>query len=233
MSATSETPLFDRSPALTSNYEQAPRWFVPGYDLSHALAAVLLRDRIGERGRILVVGAGGGVELSVFARECAAWTFVGLDPSAVMLGLARSKLESVGAADRVELVQGYIEDAPAGPFDAATAFLTLPFIPDDGRRLRALREIRARLAPGAPFLTTAGCTDTRSSRFDEDLRLYAASARRNGAPPAVIEGAVRMQRESLAFVTPEREESLLAEAGFKDVHRFCQALWFFGWMAAA
>jgi len=56
MSSTSETPLFDRSPALTSNYEQAPRWFIPGYDLSHALAAVLLRDRIGERGRILVVG---------------------------------------------------------------------------------------------------------------------------------------------------------------------------------
>jgi hypothetical protein len=72
-----------------------------------------------------------------------------------------------------------------------------------------------------------------SSRFDEDLRLYAASARRNGAPPVVIEGAVRMQRESLSFVTPEREESLLAEAGFKDVHRFYQALWFFGWMAAA
>ena len=52
---------FDRSPAITENYERGPRWFVPGYDLSHAMAAVLLRDRIGENGHILVVGAGGGV----------------------------------------------------------------------------------------------------------------------------------------------------------------------------
>jgi hypothetical protein len=49
---------FDRNPALSDNYERAPRWFVPGYDASHAMAAVLLRDRIGERGHILVLGAG-------------------------------------------------------------------------------------------------------------------------------------------------------------------------------
>ena len=49
---------FDRNWALTDNYEQGPRWFIPGYDASHAMAAVLLRDRIGDRGRILVVGAG-------------------------------------------------------------------------------------------------------------------------------------------------------------------------------
>src|SRR5208337_2521476 len=70
---------FDRDRTLSGNYEQAPRWFIPGYDASHAMAAVLLRDRIGERGRILVVGAGGGVELSVLARECQGWTFTGVD----------------------------------------------------------------------------------------------------------------------------------------------------------
>lgn len=61
---------FDRNPALSENYERAPRWFVPGYDATHAIAAVLLCDRIGEHGHSLVVGAGGGVELSEFAREC-------------------------------------------------------------------------------------------------------------------------------------------------------------------
>ena len=82
---------FDRNPALSNNYEQGPRWFIPGYDASHAMAAVLLRDRIGERGRILVIGAGGGVELSGFARECAGWTFTGVDPSVEMLRQAKVK----------------------------------------------------------------------------------------------------------------------------------------------
>src|SRR5216683_2455812 len=92
---------FDRNPALIDNYERAPRWFVPGYDASHAMAAVLLRDRIGERGRILVVGAGGGVELSVLARECQGWTFTGVDPSVEMLRQAKTKVEAAGAVDQV------------------------------------------------------------------------------------------------------------------------------------
>ena len=228
-----EGSLFDRNRALSDNYEQGPRWFIPGYDASHAIAAVLLRDRIGEHGRILVLGAGGGVELSVFARECEGWTFTGIDPSAEMLALARRKVEAVGAAERISLIQGYIEDAPRQVFDAATAFLALHFVPDDGRRLHALRETRARLKSGAPFLMINGCTDMISPRFEEDLRLYAASARRNGAPTEMVEGAVRMQRENLSFVPPEREQKLLAEAGFSDVRLFYAGLWFFGWITTA
>ena len=228
-----EGSLFDRNQALSENYEQGPRWFIPGYDASHAMAAVLLRDRIGEQGQILVLGAGGGVELSVFARECEGWTFTGVDPSARMLALARQKVEAVGAAQRVALIQGYIEDAPKQKFDAATAFLVLAFVPDDGRRLRALREIRARLKPAAPFLMINGCTEMNSERFEEDLRLYAAAARRNGAPVEMVERAVRMQREELSFVPREREEELLAEAGFSGVRLFYVGLWIFGWIATA
>ena len=224
---------FDRNPVLSENYEKAPRWFIPGYDASHAMAAVLLRDRIGERGRILVVGAGGGVELSVFARECAGWTFTGVDPSAEMLRQAKAKIEVAGAADRVSWVQGTVDKAPKEQFDAATAFLTLNFVPDDGHRLGTLREIHARLKPGAPYLMIVGCSDRNSDRFENDLRLYAAFARRNGAPHEMVEGAVKMQRENLFYVLPEREEALLAEAGFGDVRLFYTGLWIFGWISRA
>jgi len=224
---------FDRNTALSTNYEQAPRWFIPGYDTSHAMAAVLLRDSIGERGRILVVGAGGGVELSVFARECAGWNFTAVDPSAEMLGQAKAKIEAAGAADRVSWVQGGVDNSPGEPCDAATAFLCLNFVPDDGRRLGTLREIHARLRPGAPFLMINGCTDKNSARFEDHLRVYAAFARRNGAPAAMVEGAVRMQRESLFSVPPEREEALLAQAGFGDLRLFYAGLWIFGWIARA
>jgi len=228
-----EAALFDRDRALSASYEQGPRWFVPGYDASHVMAAVLLRDRIGDRGRILVIGAGGGVELSVFAAECDGWSFVGVDPSREMLEQARLKVEAVGASSRVSLVQGYTEDAPRERFDAATAFLCLNFIPDDGRRRDALREIRSRLVPAGTFLMINGCTDMRAPRFDEHLRLYTAFARRNGAPAEVVEGAVRMQRESLFYVLPDREEELLKQAGFRDLRLFFCALWIHGWLASA
>lgn len=227
------TPLFDRCPALSEAYEQGPRWFVPGYDASHAMAAVLLRDRIGDAGRILVLGAGGGVELSVFARESADWRFVAVDPSVEMLGKARRRLAEEHAEDRVEWIQGGIEAAPNVRFDAATAFLVLHFVPDDGRRLALLRELHSRLAPGAPFLVIDSCADVRSPRFAEDLRLYCAYARRSGAPAEIVAGAVEMVRTEAAMVPPEREEALLLEAGFRDLRRFYTGLWFHGWVATA
>jgi tRNA (cmo5U34)-methyltransferase len=233
MRSDGEDTLFDRDRALSASYEQGPRWFIPGYDVSHAIAAVLLRDRIGERGRILVVGAGGGVELSLFAAECAGWSFVGVDPSREMLEQARLKLETRAASGRVSLVQGYVEDAPRERFDAATAFLCLNFIPDDGRRRDALREVHSRLVPGGPFLMINGCSEMNTPRFEEDLRLYAAFARRNGAPAEAIGNALRMQRESLFYVSRAREEELLEEAGFRDLRLFYCGLWIHGWLACA
>ena len=105
------------------------------------------------------------------------------------------------------------------------------FVPDDGRRLDILREIHARLRPGAPFLMINGCSDKNSARFEEDLRVYAAFARRNGAPAEIVEGALRMQRESLFSVPREREEALLAQAGFGDARLFYAGLSVFGWIS--
>jgi tRNA (cmo5U34)-methyltransferase len=224
---------FDQNPTLTNNYDRGPRWFIPGYDASHAMAAVLLCDRIGEIGKILVIGAGGGIEVTAFAREASGWSFTGVDPSAEMLSRARQKIDEAGATDRVSLVRGTAEDAPREAFDAATAFLVLHFLPDNGARLRALREIHARLKHGAPFLMINGCTDMESPRFAEDQRLYAAFARRNGAPAEIIDAAMRMQRENVHLLPPEREEALLTEAGFRDLRLFYVGMWVYGWIASA
>jgi tRNA (cmo5U34)-methyltransferase len=221
---------FDRNPSLSDNYERGVRWFIPGYDTSHAMAAVLLHDRIGERGRI-VVGAGGRVELSVFARECDGWNFMAVDPSVGMLKRAEAKIESIGAMTRASWVQGTVEDLPHDRFDAATAFLAFAFIPDDGHRLHTLREIHSRLNSGAPFLMINGCTDKTAARFEDDLRVYAAFARRSGAPADMTEGALCMQRERLFPVPREREEELLNEAGFSDIQIFYAGSMAFGWIA--
>lgn len=223
---------FDHNPAALENYERGPRWFVPGYDASHVMAAVLLHDRIGEQGDILVVGAGGGVELSVFARECPGWKFTAVDPSAEMLRQAKAKLDSVGAANRVTWVQGEVEKSLKGPFDAATSFLALNFV-DVDRRLAILRDIHARLKKDAPFLIIDGCSDKNSPRYDDDLRVYAAFARRNGAPADLVQRAVEMQRDNLHGVLPEREVALLSEAGFIDARLFYAGLSVFGWIARA
>src|SRR3546814_20457478 len=66
-----------------------------------------------------------------------------------MLDLARRTLAPI--ADRVELLEGTIDQAPSGPFDGATCILTLHHIERD-ERLRTLREIRRRPRPGANLI---------------------------------------------------------------------------------
>src|SRR3546814_13092314 len=59
---------------------------------------------------LLVLGAGGGLELSAMARLNPGWHFVGVDPSPPMLAQARAQTQEF--ANRISLHEGYIEDAP-------------------------------------------------------------------------------------------------------------------------
>jgi tRNA (cmo5U34)-methyltransferase len=137
-------------PETAKRYGDGPRRFVPALAELHRMMAVLLAERVPEHGRVLVLGAGGGLELRALADAHPGWTFVGVDPAAAMLDEARRVL---GAdAVRVTFCEGYIDDAPAGPFDAATCLLTLHFL-DAAERTRTAREVHRRLKPGAPFVT--------------------------------------------------------------------------------
>lgn len=224
---------FDKDPSLARDYEQGPRRIVPGYDASHLMAATLLLDRIDPHGRVLVLGAGGGIELHALAQASPGWRFVGVDPSENMLAAARHKLAAAGLADRAELVRGYIPDAPEGPFDAATCFLTLHFIPDDGSRLDALKHIRRRLAPGAPFLMINNSADKGSPAFERYLRGYRTFAHLHGAAEDKTAIAAQAIRDVLPVLSPAREEALLAQAGFDDIELFYVGLMFRGWIASA
>jgi tRNA (cmo5U34)-methyltransferase len=224
--------FFD-DPEKVAAYEQGPRWFVPAYEASHDMAAVLLQEFVPETAHILVVGAGGGIELAALARAGAQWRFTGVDPAEPMLAMARGRLSGLGMLDRVDLIQGFASDAPAGPFDAATCFLTLHFVPDDGARLATLRDIHRRLNPGAPFLLINGCLDKTSARFGRDMARYSAFARFKGAPAEMTVMAATTVAEQVHLLAPARDEALLAEAGFHSVEPFYRGLWVHGWLAHA
>jgi tRNA (cmo5U34)-methyltransferase len=224
--------FFD-NPEAVSAYEQGPRWFVPAYDASHDMAAVLLKEFVPDDGHILAIGAGGGIELAALAKAGPLWRFTGVDPAGPMLDMARGRLSTMGALDRVELIQGYASDAPAGPFDAATCFLTLHFVPDDGARLGTLRDIRSRLKPGAPFLLINGCLDKASPRFVRDMARYSAFAHFKGAPEEMTRNAAVAVAEQVHLLPAERDEALLGEAGFHSVEPFYRGLWVHGWLAHA
>lgn len=216
-------------PAAVAQYAENARRMVPGLALVHELADALLAEGVPENGRVLVVGAGGGLELAHLADRHTGWSFDGVDPSAEMLRLAVSTLGPRG--DRVTLHEGYVDDAPDGPFDGAVCLLTLHFL-DAEERGRTLREIHRRLRPGAPLVTFHHSVPAGDARTTW-LRRWARFTAAPGTDEERIAATVATMSTRLPILSPEEDEELLREAGFRDVGMFYGALTFRGWVASA
>lgn len=217
-------------PAAVARYAEGPRRFVPGLEALHRMTGLLLAERAPEDAKVLVLGAGGGSELKALAEAHPGWSFVGVDPASEMLRLAERVLGPL--MSRTELIQGYIDDAPPGPFDAATCLLTLHFL-DATERTRTVREIHRRLRPGAPFAAAHASFPQDARERDVWLDRYAAYPVAMGADPAEVNKARSAVAASLNSLTPEQDETILRDGGFSRVHLFYAAFTWRGWVAHA
>jgi len=226
MSDTAPTPPAFGA-AHAGSYVQGPPRQVPGFDGLHRMMSLLLAERVPADGRILVLGAGGGLEIKSLADAHPGWSFDGVDPSADMLGIAESTVKP--HRTRVELHEGYIDAAPEGPFDGATCLLTLHFVPRD-QRLETLRQVHRRLRPGAPFvLAHISFAQTEPERS----QWIARHVTYGGVDPAQAESAKRAIATRLTILSPQEDEAMLREAGFGGVSLFYAGLSFRGWVAYA
>lgn len=213
-------------PDAVARYADGPPRLVPGFRDMQRMASLLLAERCEADARILVLGAGGGLELKAFAEWHPEWSFVGIDPSPEMLDRATRMLGPLSS--RVTLLEGYIDNGPAGPFDGATCLLTLHFVPRD-QRISTLTELRARLKPGAP-LVVAHHSIPRQKR-SLWLDRYAAFATSSGVPANNTRNAAEAIGERLPVLSPEEDEAMLADAGFTDISLFYAGFTFRGWVA--
>ena len=200
-----------------ARYADGPPRLVPGFADLQRMATLLLAERAPDAARVLVLGAGGGLEIKAMAETHPGWRFDGVDPAAEMLSLAEQTLGPL--ATRARLHHGVIDCAPDGPFDAATCILTMHFIARD-ERLRTLRELRRRLKPGAPFAVAHFSFPQAPDERDLWLARYAAFAVASGIEPAQAEKARLAIAGRLPILAPAEDEALLQAAGFGGVSLF-------------
>ena len=217
-------------PDAVARYRDGPPRQVPGFADLHRMTDLLLAERTPDDGRVLVLGAGGGLELEHLAAMHSGWMFDGIDPSAQMLRLAEATTEPFAA--RIALHEGYVDSAPAGPFDAAVCLLTLHFIPA-AERLDTLRHVRRRLKPGGPLVVAHHSFAPQPPGRDTWLARYAAYGVGSGFPADRMARTIGAIRDRLPVLSPQDDESLMREAGFGDVSLFYAALTFRGWVAYA
>jgi tRNA (cmo5U34)-methyltransferase len=226
-----KSPNAFENPGVVDAYADRVAQNVPAYRDIHRMASVLIDEHAPPDARVLVLGAGGGLETKAFAAAHPGWTFDAVDPSAAMLDLATKTLGP--SASRVRMHRGYVDDAPPGPFDAATSLLTLHFLPHDERR-RTVAEVRRRLAPGAPLVVMHLSFPQRDDAERELwMGRHCAILVASGIDPADAEKARTTVAAEVPVLTPEQDRAILREAGFTDVTEFFSAFTFRGWVGYA
>lgn len=203
---------------------------VPGLDGLHRMTGQLLAERVPADGRVLVVGAGGGLELRALAEQHRGWSFDGIDPSTDMLMLAKETTAS--AAERIRFHQCDISSAPDGPFNGAVCLLVFHHLSFE-ERAAALHGISRRLHPGSPFVLA----HISISQREPDRSLWIDRHIGFGAKAEIdrdkLDAARIGMKESLFISSPEEEEANLRQAGFTGIVQFYQAFSFRGWVAYA
>ncbi|WP_419942499.1 class I SAM-dependent methyltransferase [Candidatus Palauibacter sp.] len=227
---------FDFDGAYGDAYERLARTAIPGYLSSFRQALALLQGRLGPRARVLVVGAGTGIEIVTFKRAEPGWRLTGVDLSAQMLDIAEHRVREAGVEAGVTLIHGTVDDLDAADlgaahFDAVTCFNVMHFLPDDGAKQALLRGISNRLAPGAHFVLFELHGDRAAPDFDE---LFAAWRRywkiQGMGGPERVEFRARIDA-GIHWASEPRIRELMARAGFEDVRRYFRSLLYGGWIA--
>lgn len=215
-------------PDTISSYARMAERNVPALRDLHCMVSLLLAEKVPRDGRILVLGAGGGLELRAMARLNPDWSFDGVDPSPQMLDQAR--IVTRAFTDRITLHAGYIENAPEGPYDGATCLLTLHFLSQE-ERVRTLKDINRRLRPGSPLVVVHHSFENDDAGKDKWLSRFASYIATSEMGDAGNGINVEAMKERLPVLSPEQDVSALHEAGFSQVELFYAALTFRGWVA--
>ncbi|MEL6694552.1 MAG: class I SAM-dependent methyltransferase, partial [Pseudomonadota bacterium] len=125
------------------------------------------------------------------------------------------------------------EDAPIIQADAATCLLTLHVIADDATKIETLKQVRARLKPGALFALVDNCIEIGSASADRWLNHYVQYAVDSGFPREQAELFRGKLEDARTTRSPEQEEQLLRDAGFHDIELYYVGLSWRGWIARA
>ena len=223
---------FDKN--MAAEYDKGVRRTLPTYDSMFRLVHAYLRANTEEQANILLVGAGGGNELTAFGPSNPGWTFTAVDPAPPMLDIARMKANEMDITERVKFIEGTIDSIEGSTtYDAATCMLVLHFIADVDEKLHLLKKIRQQLTPGAPFVLASMYGNPNDPAFDELFELWKAywldTTDLTEVEVDEMENAVR----GLSFIPEEDIVRLLREAGFGNIAKFFTTNMFGGWICKA
>ncbi|KFN04093.1 ubiE/COQ5 methyltransferase family protein [Bacillus clarus] len=210
--------------STVNTYERTIPLKIPGYftlyeTLNHFLFPMLPLETSAPR--ILVIGAGGGQEIISMGKQNHTLEFTGIDPSKLMLQLAKKRIEKEELQNHIHFIHGTVRSLlPNSLFDATTCMLVLHFIPNITQKKEFLKEISRHLKPGAPFFLSTINGVRHTNIFSVQLNAWRHHMLQNQIPS---EDWDRFENSFGTEMFPISETDLLAIMGgmwFYSNHSF-------------
>ncbi|WP_026732638.1 class I SAM-dependent methyltransferase [Fischerella sp. PCC 9605] len=213
-------------------YHEIAAHFVPGYQSLYEIARCYLSLHLPKVADILIVGAGGGMEIKILSRFSQQWSFAAVDPSSRMLDVAKFWTERSNALNRVQFTEGFVSDLPSSQvFDAATCVLVMHFLPDETEKLKLLKDIALRLKTGGILILADLAVPKETEEFEVFRQLYSTHAEQQGEPEVRIKDILTVLENFVHPVSNVRESELVKLAGFNTPTMFFSSIWFKAWFA--
>lgn len=236
---------FDFDGDYGEGYEALARQVIPGYASLFPMVAAVLDPSLPRGGRVLVVGAGTGIELVALKSARPDLHLHGVDPSRQMLDLAKRRVAEAAAVaaepDRtapspnpaVDFQLGYAADVdPDARFDAATLINVLHFVPDlpgAGGKLALLQDVAKRVESGGAFVLFDLHGDPGSEEYDAYMPAWRRYWTLMGMDAADLPAFDQRIRDGIHFASAERTVALARAAGFESPRRFWKSFLYGGW----
>ncbi len=227
---TSENNLvFDQT--MAREYDQRFQKIAAMREALHLCIKILCQDAP-EAARVLVVGAGTGLEIADLAKAFPRWRFTAVDPSPDMLAVCRQRCETEGIEPRCDFHEGYLNTMPAtAPYDIATSLLVSHFITEPTVRRGYFEEIAGRLRPGGRLINADLAADMGAPDYPKRLDDWLATMRYNGATQESLAELRTLLGTKVALLAPAKVAELIAQAGFAAPTAFFQVMFMHAWHA--
>lgn len=213
-------------------YHDLAAHFVPGYASLYDIAGCYLSLNIPDDANILIIGAGGGMEIKTLAKFSPTWQMTGVDPSSKMLETAKFWVERANVTNRVKLIEGLISDVSDETlFDTVTCILVMHFL-DEAKKTQLLQDIYTKLKPNGILVLADASISKNTEEFDVFLSLYHQHAKFNGESEEKIQQILDVFNTSTFPISGEKEAELITKAGFTKPIMFFSSLWFKAWFTS-
>lgn len=213
-------------------YHEAAAHFVPGYASLYDIAGCYLSLNIPDDANILIVGAGGGMEIKTLAKFSPTWQMTGVDPSSKMLETAKFWVERANVTNQVKLIEGLISDVSNETlFDAVTCILVMHFL-DEAKKIQLLQDIYTKLNPNGILVLADMSVFKNTQEFDIFFNLYRQHAKFKGESEEKLQQLLDVLNTSTFPISGEKEAELITKAGFTKPIMFFSSLWFKAWFAS-